>query len=1290
MRPWPLVAIHPPIVREPWAKVSWPSDDLLIDMLLLNGPRVHTKLWLALILGSTAAAKPQDGPQPYFEANVGQSTAAISFLSHTPGYTLALDRSGAAIFGLACVRGASSDVIRMEIMGGHPKAPVGLAHLESVTHWYGGGDPAMWHADVPHYASVSFASVYPGIDVSWHIRAGKLEYEFVVAAGADPGMIRLQFYGGRGLAIDDRGDLVVGTDGDPLRFRRPRGFQQQGSRTLSVAARFRLIGDVVEFDLGPYDRNRLLVIDPIVTYASYIGGSGYDAIYAVTTDPAGNIYLAGETASSNFPGTAGITRASRDAFVTKLTPDGSNVVYTTILASNGNDSARALSLDAAGNLWVAGVAGGTGFPVKNALFPNSGGQEDAFLARLDGVGHLSYATYLGGGGTDVATGLGIDSAGNVYVAGYTSSVQFPTTAAAPQRNYGGGISDAFIAKLNAAGTALLYSTLLGGPGADSAAGLAVSAEGVACIAGSSNSDGLPTSNGYQPVRAGGTDAFVGCLNPIGTAWTYGTYLGGVTEDIAYAIALDTSGNIYVAGATYSPDFPVTSGAAQATKNNDYDAFVAILNPAGKTLAYSTLMGGNATDVATAIATNGVGVVWIAGYTTSTDFPLRNPSQAAYGGGFDAFVVELNTNGGGLIFSTYLGSAGDDRAASVAPDVSQGAIVAGFTSSVNLSVTPGALQTLAPGNYSGFLARFSPDPLPPSVVSVSPASGSGSSQVFTITVSDPNGGADVNDGLFMVGGSSSGACWVLYFPSTNQILLADDAGTAWLTPIVAGSAATVSNSQCTLNAASSSLTVAGVSVTANLSLSFKNGFSGSMPLYALAAGRSGLSSGWQMMGSWVVGNINQPPSITSVSPASGSGSSQVFTITVSDPNGGADVNDGLFMVGGSSSGACWVLYFPSTNQILLADDAGTAWLTPIVAGSAATVSNSQCTLNAASSSLTVAGVSVTANLSLSFKNGFSGSMPLYALAAGRSGLSSGWQMMGSWVVGNINQPPSITSVSPASGSGSSQVFTITVSDPNGGANVNDGLFMVGGSSSGACWVLYFPSTNQILLADDAGTAWLTPIVAGSAATVSNSQCTLNAASSSLTVAGVSVTANLSLSFKNGFSGSMPLYALAAGRSGLSSGWQMMGSWVVGNINQPPSITSVSPASGSGSSQVFTITVSDPNGGADVNDGLFMVGESSSGACWVLYFPSTNQILLADDAGTAWLTPILVGSAATVSNSQCTLNAVSSSFTVAGVSVTANLSLSFKSGFSGSKPLYALAADRSGLSSGWYNMGSWTAP
>ena len=584
--------------------------------------------------------------------------------------------------------------------------------------------------------------------------------------------------------------------------------------------------------------------------------------------------------------------------------------------------------------------------------------------------------------------------------------------------------------------------------------------------------------------------------------------------------------------------------------------MAKLNTAGNALIYSTLLGGNGTDAATAIAVDSLGKAWVAGFTTSTDFPLLNASQTAYAGSFDAFAAELNSSGAGLIFSTYLGGAGDDRAAAVALDVSNGVIVAGYTASIDFPTSTAAFQPLAPGGYNGYLVRFFPRQQPPSVVSVSPSSGSGSSQVFTVTVADPDGASDVNYVLFLMNQiiSGAGACYVLYNPSMGLLWLENDAGTAWLTPVAAGSGTTVSNSQCTLNAAGSSYTAVGVNLTANISLSFSSGLQGTNDLFVWAADRSGLYSGWQTMGSWFPGTVDRPPSVVSMSPSSGSGSSQVFTVTVADPDGASDVNYVLFLMNQviSGAGACYVLYNPSMGLLWLENDAGTAWLTPIVAGSGATVSNSQCTLNAAGSSYTAVGVNLTANISLSFSSGLQGTNNLFVWAADRSGLYSGWQTMGSWFPGTVDRPPSVVSMSPSSGSGNSQVFTVTVADPDGASDVNYVLFLMNQviSGAGACYVLYNPSMGLLWLENDAGTAWLTPIAAGSGATLSNSQCTLNAAGSSYTAVGVNLTANISLSFHSGFQGTKNLYVWAADRSGLYSGWQTMGIWVAGTVYLSP--------------------------------------------------------------------------------------------------------------------------------------------
>lgn len=650
----------------------------------------------------SACAAPASQSFAYFEPNRGQADPAAVFLARTPGYTILLGRDAAVSCYLPSAGGSVAPV-RMELIGGRPAIEIeGRQPLPSVTRYYAGH--AREHAAVPHYRGLRARDVYRGIDMLWRTRGSGLEYDFLVKPGADSGRIQLRFRGARRIWIDRRGALIVRTRNGKLRHRRPRAWQVLEGRRVIVGARFRLDRDIAGFELGRYDRSRTLWIDPVLSYSTYLGGDGYDAAYAVAAGSDGRSYVTGVTTSVRFSSGTG-ERPDRDAFVTKFNGDGS-VAYTTILSSSSDDYGYAIAVDPAGSAYVAGSTAGADFPATPGAWQSvSGGNEDAFAARLDPDGNLVYASYIGGTEDDSANGIALDPNGNAYVAGYTASSGFPTTVGAPQAVHRGGQFDAFIVKLNPAGSAAAYSTLLGGTGNDQALAIATGAGGNACIAGYSDSTDLPVQGAFQASSSGQGDGIVACLNAAGDAWTIVSYLGGSGYDEVDALALDAFGNLYLAGTTFSWDFPVTAGAFQASPAGGYDAFVVKLSPAGS-LVYATLLGGGLSDAATAL-TAGAGDVWVVGYTRSADLPLAGAAQSFNRGGFEGFFAHLSADGSTLLASSYLGGSQDDQVWGVAADSAGRILVAGSTASQDFPVTSGAAGPAASGDENAFLSRIDP-------------------------------------------------------------------------------------------------------------------------------------------------------------------------------------------------------------------------------------------------------------------------------------------------------------------------------------------------------------------------------------------------------------------------------------------------------------------------------------------------------------------------------------------------------------------------------------------------------
>jgi hypothetical protein len=468
-----------------------------------------------------------------------------------------------------------------------------------------------------------------------------------------------------------------------------------------------------------------VVIDPVLSYSTYLGGLQGETAYGIAVDASGDAYVIGSTASSNFPTVSPYQSSNKggtDVFITKLNDTGTSLLFSTYLGGNGYDAGSAIAVDGLGNAYLTGTTSSPDFPVtptastSTAFQTSYGGNDDAFVAKLDPTGSsLLYSSYLGGSGADFGQGIAVDAAGFAYVTGSTQSLDFPTVNPFQGGNDGG--SDAFVAKVNMAGTALVYSTYLGGAGADSGQAIAVDAAGRAYVTGYTFSTNFPTHNALQGSNAGSADAFVTELDPDGLTLVFSTYLGGSGLDRGKAIALDASGNIYLTGDTQSNGFPVTSGVFQSLYAGTGDAFVAKVGLGGVSLSYATLLGGTGSDQGTGIAVDSSGDAYVTGFTQSSDFPTSNPVLAHFGGGTcgalpcpDAFVTELNPRGTALAYSTYLGGSGADYGQAICVDSSGYAYVAGGTASTDFTPVAGAYQG-APGDTAGngdaFVAKIDP-------------------------------------------------------------------------------------------------------------------------------------------------------------------------------------------------------------------------------------------------------------------------------------------------------------------------------------------------------------------------------------------------------------------------------------------------------------------------------------------------------------------------------------------------------------------------------------------------------
>jgi hypothetical protein len=687
-----------------------------------------------------------------FEPNVGQTDRVVDYVARGSGYTVFLTRREAVV-ALQGDRSARA-VVHVRLRGASPETrPQPLDRLPGRVNYFVGNRPARWRKGIPTFGRVLYRDVYSGVDLVYYGNSRRLEYDFQISPGSSPGRIMLSYRGADRVKIGGRGQLLVGVGGRQLRQPPPRAWQDAGGTRRPVHVRYELRHGDVGFRLGAYDPSKPLVIDPVLAYSTYLGGIGEDSGNAIAVDSDGSAYVAGTTASADFPTTANaFSKTTDEAFVTKLNAAGTALTYSTYLGGSWNgDEARGIAVDASGSAYVTGTTNSPDFPTVNSFQGSLKGPSDAFVTKLAPTGAaLSYSTYLGGADGVIGFGsaydeghaIAVDAAGSAYITGLTQSKDFPTLnpVQAAAKGDESSIVDAFVTKLQPAGNALAYSTFLGGTYRDEGSGIAVDASGRAVVAGRTYSADFPLMNARRSIAAG-VEGFVTKLSAGGNAFVYSTYLGGAGDDEAHAVALDAAGNAYVTGLTESNDFPTTSGAFDTRcgtvnycSHLNQDAFVTKVAADGSGFGYSTFLGADGQDRANGIAVDATGSATVVG-TSTGDFPLVDAIQPSFGGGsFDGFAARLDPLGSSLVHSTYLGGNWDDLPLAVATGAHAGDVhITGRTTSTNFTTTPGAFDRTG-GNScdpvacdDAFVVKLEsaatvPDTTPPTVSLTAPADG----------------------------------------------------------------------------------------------------------------------------------------------------------------------------------------------------------------------------------------------------------------------------------------------------------------------------------------------------------------------------------------------------------------------------------------------------------------------------------------------------------------------------------------------------------------------------------------
>jgi hypothetical protein len=598
-----------------------------------------------------------------FEENHGQVDSEVRFLAHMGKNSIFFTPSEAVLvlYDNSKENGPTG-AVRTEWIGANPNPAMSVEkELPGRVNYLTGSDPARWHTNLPTFSRVRYGGIFPGVDAVFYGKDGEIEYDLEAGPGADVHKIRFALTGAESVRLSQNGDLVLQFKNGEARQRRPRVYQAVAGKRHWLSARYVIYPDsTIGYEIAGLDSSKAVVIDPTLSYSTLIGGTSADSVNSVAVDQFGRVYATGVTRS--------------------------------------------------------------GFPTKN---PRQGNQlgDDAFVTKFFATGGgLIYSTYLGGSDSDVGNAIAIDRFGSVYVAGATSSTDFPVTPGAPVLPPHDQ-SNGFITKLSPSGSTLVYSLLLGGGDSDEITALALDSQHRVYVTGITCSTNFPVKNAFQPVTLaqncanGGGDAFVARINATGTALDYSTYLDGTFASLGEGIAVDSTFHAYVTGSTESADFPTTPGAFQRTlkapvipgdphDTHNSNAFVTKFSADGRTLVYSTFLGGTTNDAGAAIAVDASNRAYVTGTAQSKDFPITSGAlQKTLRGTSDAFITKLQADGKGLIYSTFLGGSGNDGGRSIAVDSLGRAHVAGNTTSTNFPLL-NPIQAQFGGVQDAFVARLS--------------------------------------------------------------------------------------------------------------------------------------------------------------------------------------------------------------------------------------------------------------------------------------------------------------------------------------------------------------------------------------------------------------------------------------------------------------------------------------------------------------------------------------------------------------------------------------------------------
>ncbi len=653
-----------------------------------------------------------------FIKNEGQADKGVSFYASTLCGTAFVTRKSEIVYSLGEIKENATNeyktiALKETLVNANAPSVRGEDLSETKINILLGDDSSQWKKNISTYNTISLGEPYEGIEVKLKAYGNNVEKLFYISSKGDVKDIKIKISGADTLTLGRGGELLANTSLGTIAFTKPIAYQEINGKRTYVEVKYTVNKDIYAFDVGNYDKTIPLVIDPLLA-STFVGGSDSDYGYDVVLDTSNNVYIAGYTNSFSYPTTTGVYQTAKsggyDVFVSKFNSDFSALFASTFIGGSSTDRAYALALDSSGNVYIAGFTNSTNYPTINAYQVANNGNYDAFISKLSNdLSTLLSSTYIGSSSYDYAYGIALDSLDNVYITGYTNSINYPTTVDVCQTVHSGGY-DAFVSKFNNDLSVLSSSTFIGGSGSDNVFKIALNSSGNLYITGYTDSSDYPiTTNAYQSERKGLTDVFVSQLTNDLKVLSSSTYVGGSNNDRAYAFAFDSSGNVYITGETYSSDYPITIDTYQSGNNGGYDAFVSKLSDNLSTLLASTFVGGSNYDYAYGIALNSENNVYITGKTLSANYPTTDMAyETEFNGSSDVFVSKFNSDLSVLSASTFIGGTNDEEARAIIIDSSDNIYATGFTNSSDYPTISGAYQINNSGTYDTFVCKFNSD------------------------------------------------------------------------------------------------------------------------------------------------------------------------------------------------------------------------------------------------------------------------------------------------------------------------------------------------------------------------------------------------------------------------------------------------------------------------------------------------------------------------------------------------------------------------------------------------------